>query len=94
VDGAQEGPFRPHLFDAAQEELSKASGLLDLTEHRLDGLFAQSVAAAMSGAPQPLAHGLDLRPAPLSIAAVGMFLAPGGNIAADATVLQGLQVGL
>ena len=48
VDGAQEGPFCLNLVEAAQQELSEPSGLLDLSEHRLDDLLAQSVTAASS----------------------------------------------
>ncbi len=32
VDGADQGPFASDVFEAAQEKLSKAAGLLDLTD--------------------------------------------------------------
>ena len=50
------GPFAPDLIEAAQEELAEASGMLDLSEHRLDHLLAQPVTAAPPGSPQPLGH--------------------------------------
>ena len=48
VRDAEERPFRLDVLDAAQQELSKASGLLDLAKDRLDDLLAQSVTAAPS----------------------------------------------
>ena len=50
------GPFAPDLIEAAQEELAEASGMLDLSEHRLDHLLAQPVTAAPPDSPQPLGH--------------------------------------
>jgi hypothetical protein len=48
VSDAEESPFRLDLLDAAQQKLSEASCLLDLTKDRLDDLLAQSVTAASS----------------------------------------------
>jgi len=56
VGGADHGPFAPDLIEATQEELAEASGVLDLSEHRLDHLLAQAVTAAPPGSPQPLGH--------------------------------------
>src|SRR3954451_17457003 len=56
VGGADHGPFAPDLIEAAQEELAEASGMLDLSEHRLDHLLSQPVTAAPPGSPQPLGH--------------------------------------
>lgn len=50
VSGADERPFGADFLDAAQQELSEPSGLLDLPEHRLHDLLPQSVAAAIAGA--------------------------------------------
>ena len=57
--GADEGPFACHVVDGSHQELAEPSGLLDLAEHRLDGLHSEAVAAAPPGALEALAHGLD-----------------------------------
>src|SRR3954447_18608421 len=53
VGGADHGPFAPDLIEAAQEELAEASGMLDLSEHRLDHLLALPVNAAPPALPRP-----------------------------------------
>jgi hypothetical protein len=40
VDGADDGPFGAHFFQAAQQELAEAARLFDLPEHRLGQLLA------------------------------------------------------
>jgi len=45
VGGADHGPFASDLVEPSEEELSEASGLLDLTEYRLGGLFSQPISA-------------------------------------------------
>jgi len=42
VGGADQGPLGAHVFDAAQQELSKAAGVLDLAEDGFDDLLAQA----------------------------------------------------
>ena len=44
--GADERPFAAHLVDAAQQELTEAARLLDLSEHRLGQLLAQAIRLA------------------------------------------------
>jgi hypothetical protein len=46
MDGADHRPFGGYLLDPSHKELAEPSCLLDLSEHRLDHLLAQSVAAA------------------------------------------------
>ena len=43
MGGADDRPLGPDVFDAPQQELSEPSCLLDLSEHRLHDLLAQSV---------------------------------------------------
>ena len=43
VGGADEAPLGSDLFEASEMELPEPSSLLDLTEHRLDGLLSKSV---------------------------------------------------
>ena len=43
MGGADDQPFRANHFDAAQEKLAKAAGLLDLTEDRFNHSAAQTI---------------------------------------------------
>src|ERR1700732_2373198 len=63
MGGAKHCPFVGYLFDAAEEELAKASGVLDVSEDGFDDMFAQPVATSVAALPDPGAHGLDQRPA-------------------------------
>jgi len=63
MGGADHRPFGAHFFDAAQQKLAEASGLLDLTEHRFHDLFSQAITAAVSGAFELSPHGLGQRAA-------------------------------
>src|ERR1700722_7127477 len=56
VGGADQRPLCLHCLKATQQELSKSSCLLDLSEHRLHDLLSQSVPAAITGALQLLPH--------------------------------------
>ena len=94
MGGADQRPFGAHFLESSQQELVEASGLLDLPEHRLHDLFSQPVAAAVSSAPEFLPHGLGERPASPALFAIGMLGAPRGEIGFDASIGQGLQVGL
>jgi hypothetical protein len=98
VDGAEHGPFLFDLVEAAQEELSEASGCLDMTEHRFDDLLSQAVATSSSALLELGPHrrharaGLDgacaaSRRLAVSRAACGDV---GGNVVAG----QHLEVGL
>src|SRR4029077_2329516 len=92
VGDADERPFRLDLLDAAQQELSEASRLLDLTKDRLDDLLAQSVTAAPSRPLQLLPHGLRQRPGAVSFGVGRMLGASGRKIGADSACRQGCQV--
>ena len=61
MSGTDQRPFGPHLLDSPQQKLAERSGLLDLSEHRLDHLLAQAIAAAIAGAPELGAHPGDQR---------------------------------
>src|SRR6516165_6268750 len=89
-----QGPFGAHFLDAAQQKLAEASGLLDLPEHRLDDLFSQPVAAAVSCAFEPCPHSLCERAAGLALFAIGMLGAARRDIGFDATFSQSFEVGL
>lgn len=54
VDRADHRPFALDLIEPSHQELSEASGRLDLPEHRLDRLLPETVATA---APSPLQAG-------------------------------------
>ena len=62
VDGASHRPLASDLVEAPRQELPEASGLLDLSEHRLDDLLAQPVAATPAGALELPCHGGLARP--------------------------------
>ncbi len=98
MDGADQRPFASDVFEAAQEKLSKAAGLLDLTEHGLDNLLAQSIAAAPARSFELGGHLGDRAGGPGSAAAEGgsgaVPLAAGGDIAGDAAPGHGAQIGL
>ena len=59
VGGADDGPLGAHLVDAAHQELAESACLLDLPEHRLGELLAQSVGAGVPAGLDFCAHGLD-----------------------------------
>src|SRR5512143_239971 len=61
MGGTDHGPFLSDVAEAAEEELSKASCRLDVTEHRLDDLLAQAVSASVPGSAQLGGHGGDAR---------------------------------
>lgn len=48
--------FAPDLIDASEQELSEASGLLDLLAHGLDHLFLEAIAAAAAIPIQTRSH--------------------------------------
>src|SRR4051794_6590972 len=73
VRGAEEGPFGGHFLDAAQQELSEASSLLDLAEYGFDDLLSQPVATSPSRPPELEAHRLGEAAAPVSLVLAGML---------------------
>src|SRR6202795_1702327 len=91
MGGAEHCPFVGDLSEAAEEELAKASGVLDVSEDGFDDMFAQPVATSVAALSDPGAHGLDQRPA---LGAAGWAAgAAGGDIAADGAVDEASQVG-
>lgn len=97
VGGANQRPFASHLVETAEEDLSEASGLFDLTGHWLDDLLAQSVTAAMTGAFELAAHPFHQRAAALSLADCGLGAVPlpsDGNVAGDATADDRAKIGV
>ena len=56
VSGADERPFSTDFFDTPQVELPEASGLFDLSEHRLNDLLSQSVSASIARPPELFTH--------------------------------------
>jgi predicted transposase YbfD/YdcC len=97
VDGADHRPFGGYLLDPSHQELAEPSCLLDLSEHRLDYLLTQSVAAAAPASPELCRHGGE--PASGAIRAFAgrgrrtMLLPPGRHVAADPLLCQAFQVG-
>ncbi len=53
---ANHGPFASNIVHPAEKELPEPSGLLDLAEYRLNGVFSQPVSARSPGAPDPVSH--------------------------------------
>src|ERR1700730_13992589 len=91
MGGAEHCPFVGYLFDAAEEELAKAAGVLGGHEYGSDDMCAQPVATSAAALPDPGAHGLDQRPA---LGTAGWAAgAAGGDIAADGAVDEASQVG-
>src|SRR5580658_7366090 len=56
VGEADEAPFVGDLVEPAHQELTKAAGLLDLPEHRLGQLLAQSVWGVVAAGPDLVAQ--------------------------------------
>ena len=61
VGGAHEAPFAAHVFDAAQQNLAEAAGLLSLAEHWLGQLLSQALGAFVAACLDFFAHGFDPR---------------------------------
>src|SRR4051812_36653179 len=61
VRRAHQRPFRLHLVEAAQEELSEAPRLLDLTKYRLDNSFARGIDRSADLRVQLARHAVDDR---------------------------------
>ena len=96
MDGANHRPLASDLVETPQQELPEASGLLDLSEHRLDDLLALPVAATPAGALELPCHGGLARPfRPLSRTR-RMLLAVArpsrGEVASDAAASEMAEV--
>ena len=58
MNGAEHRPLAFDLFKTAQEELSEASSVLDVSEYRFDELFSEPIALSPSGTTDFVGHGL------------------------------------
>jgi hypothetical protein len=94
VGGANQGPLGTHLLNTAQQELAEAACLLDLSEHRLDDLFPQPVAASPTRPLELSSHGLGERPADLALGLVGVFGATCGDVGGNAALVERSKVRL
>ncbi len=99
MGGAEHGPLASDLVDAVEEELTKASCLLDLPKHRLNDLLAQSIATAMPGPLERRGHGdhpgLALQAPSRDMRLVAAISpASGRHVGPDATLGHGLEIGL
>ena len=80
------------LVEPAHQELTEAAGLLDLPEHRLGQLLAQSIRGLMSAGLDLFAHVGD---ALASAFAVGRMLgASDGDVGVDGALLHRGEVGV
>jgi hypothetical protein len=62
MDGANHRPLASDLVETPQQELPEASGLLDVSEYRLDDLLVQAVATAPASTLELGCHGGLARP--------------------------------
>src|SRR5215204_3216025 len=92
VAGADQRPFGLHFLDASEQELSKPSCLLDLSEHRLDDLLPEPVATPPAGPPELIAHRLAAQPSHGSLRLVWVFGASGCDVSTDRAVAQSRKV--
>src|SRR5437867_3265541 len=96
VGGADHRPFASDLVEAAQQELSEASGLLDLTKDGLDDLLAQAIAAAPAASFELGGHGGNTRAAAPSFATAARIVVPGsagGDEGIDPAASEMRQIG-
>src|SRR5215212_6850093 len=96
VDGADHRPLAPDLIKTSQQELPEASGLLDLPEHGLHHLLAETIPATPASPLEGLGHRAHQRHLGQLATARSMRLAvtssPGRQIALDPALLQRSQV--
>src|SRR5258705_11468855 len=96
VGGAEHCPLTSDLFEPAQQELSEPSGVLDVTEDRLNDLLSQPVAAAPPCAFELGGHGCGGRAVTPSFAAAARLAVPRptcSNEAVDPAAAQMREVG-
>src|SRR6516225_8199932 len=97
MSGTDQRPFGPHLLDSPQQKLAERSGLLDLSEHRLDHLLAQAIAAAIAGAPELGAHPGDQRaglcPPLCGGGLVSVLLSSGRDVTLDPPSADSAKIG-
>ena len=96
MNGADHRPLGPHLFETSQQELSKASGVLDVPEHGLHHLLPEPITASAASPLQRLGHGAHERHFGQLATARSMSLAmtrpTWRQIALDPALLQGGEV--
>src|SRR4051794_41067858 len=96
VGGADHRPLASDLIEAAQQELSEASGVLDLTKDRLHDLFAQAITAAPAATFELGGHGGNTRAGAPPFATAARVIVPGpagGDEAVDPAAGQMSQIG-
>ena len=98
MGGADDGPFASDLVEPSEEELSEASGLLDLTGYRLGGMFSQPISATSPSASDLVGHclhrGLSFEYAPGCRIGLAMPDATRREIGPDAALCHGGQISL
>ena len=92
VGGADHCPFGFYLFGSAKEELSEASGLLDVSKYGFDGVFSDTVSASMPTFSKSGAHGLNQLAS--FFAAAWLAGAAGRHITANRACVEALEIGL
>src|SRR5215472_7523003 len=96
VDGTNHRPFASDLVEPTQQKLPEPPGLLNLSEHRFDNLFAQPVATAPAGALELRRHGSLARSLRPSSRTGRMLLTMAGSsrsdVGGDATASEMLEV--
>src|SRR5207253_9405885 len=92
VCGAYQRPFTLHCLQSTQQELSEATRLLDLTNHRFDDPFARGIDRRASLRVQLTGHAVDDRGGLRARSArtrrwwLAMFLLPRRDVCVDARV--------
>ena len=93
MGGADHGPFGTHFLDAAQQELTEAAGLFDLSEHRFHHLLSQSVGRFEAAIVDLLSHPLGQRSASFSVRGCRVLGASGRDIAVDTVCFERFEIG-
>ena len=89
---ADEAPLVGDLLDAAQEKLTEAARLLDLSEHRLGQLLSSAVRAGVPAGLDSFAHGGDADAAAFSFP--GVLGPPRRDVGVDLAFLHRRKVGV